>query len=264
MFQYIPSDTLLQGRTILITGSGDGIGAAAALTFARHGATVVLLGRTVKKLEAVYDAIEKAGGPQPALFPLNLESAVEADYQALAVAIEENFGHLDGLLHNAALLGNITPAEQYPLDVWNRVMQVNVNAGFALTRFMIPLLRKAKDPSILFTSSSVGRKGRAYWGAYAVSKFATEGLTQVLADELGGQHDPIRVNAINPGATRTRMRATAFPGEHLETNPLPADIMAAYLYLMGPDSRGVTGKSIDAQGTASPVSLFVESMESAP
>ncbi|MBK8973736.1 MAG: YciK family oxidoreductase [Hahellaceae bacterium] len=256
MFNYQAPADLLKDRTILVTGAGDGIGAAAAVAYAQAGATVILLGRTVKKLETVYDLIEERGGKQPALFPLNLESAGEADYVALANAIDENFGHLDGVLHNASLLGNITPAEQYPLDVWNRVMQVNVNAAFALTRFLIPLLRKSPDPSLVFTTSSVGRKGRAYWGAYAVSKFATEGLVQVLTDELTGKHDPIRVNAINPGATRTRMRATAYPGENPDTNPPAQDIMPLYLYLMGPDSRGVSGKSLDAQGNDTPDTLI--------
>lgn len=248
MFDYSPPSDLLKDRVILVTGAGDGIGAAASVTLARHGATVVLLGRTVRKLEEVYDRIEQAGGPQPALFPLNLESATETDYSALANALEENFERLDGLLHNAALLGEMTPLEQYPLDAWQRVMQVNVTAGFALSKAMIPLLRKSADPSVVFTTSSVGRQGRAYWGAYAVSKFATEGLMQVMADELGGVHSPIRVNCINPGATRTRMRASAYPGELPENNPLPEEIMPLYLYLLGPRSRGMTGLSLDAQG----------------
>lgn len=248
MFDYSAPSNLLQDRVILVSGAGDGIGAAAAECFAKHGATVILVGRTVKKLEAVYDRIEAAGGPQPALFPLNLESATEADYNALAVAIEENFGRLDGLLNNASLLGRITPIEQYPLETWNRIMQVNINACFALTRFLIPLIRLSSDPSIAFTTSSVGRKGRAYWGAYAVSKFATEGLMQVLSDELNTSTESIRVNCINPGATRTRMRAEAYPGEKPESNPLPSAIMPLYLYLMGPDSQGVTGQTLDAQG----------------
>lgn len=255
MFQYEATEDLFKGRTILITGAGDGIGAAVAVACARLGATIILLGRTVARLEVVYDAIEQIGGPQPALFPLDLANAGEADYQALATSIGDNFGHLDGLLHNAALLGPITLAEQYPLESWNRIMQVNVTAAFSLTRALIPTLRQAGDPSIVFTSSSVGRRGRAYWGAYAVSKFAVEGLVQVLADELGGRHDPIRVNAINPGATRTRMRATAYPGENPAVNPLPSEILPLYLYLLGPDSRGVTGRSVDAQGWDTPATL---------
>jgi len=126
------------------------------------------------------------------------------------------------------------------------VMQVNVNATFMLTSALLPLLKLSSDASVVFTSSSVGRKGRAYWGAYAVSKFATEGLMQVLADEVDGVA-PVRANSINPGATRTDMRAQAYPGENPASNPLPEAIMPVYLYLMGPDSSGVNGQAFDAQ-----------------
>ncbi len=127
-----------------------------------------------------------------------------------------------------------------------RVMQINVNAMFMLTSALLPLLKLSEDASVVFTSSSVGRKGRAYWGAYAVSKFATEGLMQVLADEADGTY-PVRSNSINPGATRTAMRAHAYPGENPVNNPEPDAIMPVYLYLMGPDSKGVNGQQFNAQ-----------------
>jgi len=160
--------------------------------------------------------------------------------------IEREFGHLDGLLHNAAIVGPRTPIEQLSGDNFMRVMQINVNAMFMLTSTLLPLLKLSKDASVIFTSSSVGRKGRAYWGAYAVSKFATEGLMQVLADELDDTA-PVRANSINPGATRTDMRANAYPGENPLVNPLPEEIMPVYLYLMGPDSAGINGQALDAQ-----------------
>jgi NAD(P)-dependent dehydrogenase (short-subunit alcohol dehydrogenase family) len=247
MFDYHAPKHLLQDRIILVTGAGDGIGKAAAVTFARHGATVLLLGRTVAKLEAVYDQIETGGGPKPAIIPLNLEGAAEKDYDQVATAIEEAFGRLDGILHNAAALGSLTPIEQYEVPVWNKLMQVNVTAPFMLTRALIPLLRQSDSASVVFTSSSVGRKGRAYWGGYAVSKFAVEGLMQVLADELKDDERTIRVNSINPGATRTSMRAMAYPAENPVHNPTPEDIMPLYLYLMGPDSINITGQALNAQ-----------------
>ncbi len=247
MQNYKAPEDLLKGRTILVTGAGAGIGKAAAKTFAKYGATVILLGRTVSKLEAVYDEIEAEGLPQPAIYPVNLEGAVMKDYDDMAAAIKSEFGHLDGLLHNASLLGTLTPIEQYDHDTWAQIMQVNLNAPFLMSKALIPLMREAEDPSIVFTSSSVGRKGRAYWGAYAVSKFGIEGLMQVMADELDDQPDMIRVNSINPGATRTAMRAKAYPAENPEQNPLPEDIMNIYLYLMGKDSAGVTGQAFDAQ-----------------
>jgi len=247
MFDYQAPQDLLKDKVILVTGAGDGIGRTAALTYAEHGATVILLGRTVSKLEAVYDDIEKNGGAKPAIIPLNLEGAAEKDYDDVAVSIENAFGKIDGILHNAALLGSITSIEQYEVPVWNQVMQINVTAPFILTKALIPLLRLSDDPSIIFTSSSVGRQGRAFWGAYAVSKFANEGMMQVLADELDGNDHKVRVNSINPGASRTSMRASAYPAENPTNNPAPKDIMPIYLYLMGQDSIGQTGQAFDAQ-----------------
>lgn len=241
-----PAD-LLQDRVILVTGAGAGIGRAAALAYAAHGATVLLLGRTTSKLEQVYDEIEAAGGPQPAILPLNLEGATSHDYQNVATKIDETFGRLDGLLHNASILGTRTPIELYDEHTWQKVMQVNLQAPAMLTQAMIPLMRKSPDASIILTSSGVGRKARAYWGAYAISKFGIEGLSQMLADELDEEDHQTRVNSLNPGATRTSMRTLAYPGENPENNPAPEDIMGTYLYLMGPDSRGVTGQQFDAQ-----------------
>ncbi len=246
MFDYSAPAELLKGRTILVTGAGKGIGAAAARSFAAHGATVILLGRNIEALEHIYDQIEAAGHPQPAIYPLNLETAQAHEYDELAATLEREFGHIDGVLHNAAQLGPMAPIDQYAADHWQRVMQVNVNAAFNLTRTLLPLLRLSSDASVVFTSSSVGRKGRAFWGAYAVSKFATEGLMQVLADELDGTGN-VRANCINPGATRTSMRAAAYPGENPDKNPSPEDIMPVYLYLMGADSQGINGQSFDAQ-----------------
>lgn len=247
MHDYKAPEALLKDRIIMVTGAGSGIGRTAAKTYAAYGATVILLGRTISKLESVYDEIEAAGHPKPAIVPLNLEGAAVKDYEEMAMTIEDNFGQLDGLLHNAAILGQRTPVEQYDPETWNRVMQVNATAPFLLSRALIPLLRKSSDASVIFTSSSVGRKAKAYWGAYSVSKFALEGLSQLMADELDDERHNIRVNSLNPGATRTNMRAHAYPAENPATNPTPEELMPSYLYLMGPDSKGITGQQIDAQ-----------------
>ena len=216
------------------------------MSYARLGATVALLGRSVEKLEKVYDQIEKEGGKQPAIIPLNLESASTVEYSQIAQSIEQEFGRLDGLLLNAAILGDLRPLEHYPIDLFATVMQVNVNAQFLLIRTLIPLLRAADSASVILTTSSVGRTGRANWGAYAVSKFAVEGLMQTLADELENT-SKIRVNCINPGATRTNMRANAYPAEDPASLKAPEDIMGLYHFLMGADSEGVNGQSLDAQ-----------------
>jgi len=238
--------TELHDRIILITGAGDGIGAEAAKTYARHGATVILLGRTIAKLETVYDEIKAQGSPQAAIYPFDLEGAELKDYEQLAKTIYEEFGQLHGLLHNAAILGSNTPIANFNPELWNKVMHVNLNAAFMLTQACLPVLRKATTASIVFTSSSVGAKGIAYWGAYAASKAANINLMEVLADELS-ENTKVRVNAINPGRVRTSMRARAFPGEDPLTIPTPDTIMPSYLYLMSDQVQDITGQVINAQ-----------------
>ncbi|WP_299807491.1 YciK family oxidoreductase [uncultured Shewanella sp.] len=245
MLEYQAAKDLLKEKTILVTGAGDGIGKAAAIAFAKHGATVILLGKTVKKLEAVYDQIEQAGYPTPAIVPLDLKGATEQNYKDMADTIEEQFGKLDGLLHNASVLGVLGPFEHMTMSTVEEVMQVNVIAEIMLTKAMLPVMRKSPSASLLFTSSSVGRQGRAYWGEYAISKFATEGMMQSLAHEYEGTN--VRVNSINPGATRTGMRANAYPAENPQTLKAPNEIMATYLYLMGEDSKEINGQQLNAQ-----------------
>src|SRR5262245_35593677 len=230
----------------MVTGAGSGIGRAVALALAGAGAEVILLGRTVRKLEAVHAEIEKLGAPEASIVPLDLERALAADYEAVAAAIEKRYGRLDGLLHNAALLGTLTSIEQYDVPTFMRVMHVNVTAAFVLTQTLLPLLRNSRDAAVLFTSSGVGNRGRAYWGAYSVSKFATEGLAQVLAHETE-KNSPVRVNIINPGKVRTAMRRQAYPSEAPESLPTPESLTGRYLALLGPASRGVTGQRFEAQ-----------------
>lgn len=244
--QYNPGKTLLQDRVVLVTGAGDGIGKAAAMTYAEYGATVVLLDRVEARIEAVYDAIESGGWPKPALFPMDLSTATPEAYVGLAAALSQEFGRLDGLLNNAAILGSMTPLNLYDDNLWQKVMQVNLRAPYELTRACLGLLNESPDASIIFTSADVGRRGRAYWGAYGIAAFATEGMAQIWSEELDGDTQ-IRVNTINPGAVRTSLRTKVYPGENPENIAKPEDIMPAYLYLMGPDSKAVTGQSLDAQ-----------------
>ncbi len=245
MQDYQPAEDLLAERVILVTGAGDGIGRAASIAFARHGATVVLLSKTLPHLESVYDEIEALGCPTPAIYPMHLEGATPHEFDELTLKLEETFGRLDGILHNAASIPYLSRIKDYDPEDWMKVMQVNLNAPFMLTQVLLPLLLKAEDASLVFTSDAVGRKGKAYWGAYAVSKFGLEGLMQVLADELDGSN--IRVNSIDPGPTRTRMRKIVFPGEDPETIKPPEALMPLYLWLMGPDSKGTHGQALSYQ-----------------
>jgi len=246
---HIPAAAELAGRVIAITGASDGIGRAVALACARHQATVILIGRNERKLEAVHAEVGASGAPEASIAVLDLERALAADYDRVADAVLERYGRLDGLLHNAALLGSLSPIEHYDVPTWCRVLHVNVTAAFALTQVLLPALKKSADASVLFTASTVGRQGRAYWGAYAVSKFALEGLSQVLSAELEGI-SRVRVNTLNPGRARTAMRRQAYPAEDIATLPLPAALTAPYIALLGPASRGVSGGSFDAQPSA--------------
>jgi NAD(P)-dependent dehydrogenase (short-subunit alcohol dehydrogenase family) len=245
MHTYIPKERYLDKKTILVTGAGDGIGKQAALHYGKYGATVILLGKTVAKLESVYDEIINNGGNEPAIVPLDLQGATAKHYRDMANTISDQFGYLDGLLHNASVLGHLGPFAQISEQDWQNVFQVNVTSQFLMTQALLPALKKAPNSSVIFTTSSVGLKGRAYWGPYSVSKFATQGMMQILADEY--ENSQIRFNSINPGGTKTAMRAKAFPAENAENLKTPEEIMSLYLYLMDNETSRETGQTFEAQ-----------------
>ena len=243
---YTYDADILQDRIILVTGASDGIGRELSLHLAGCGAQVILHGRNTKKLESVYDEIEDLGvAPRPSIAVLDLETADGAAYAALAASIAEEFGRLDGLVHNAGILGPRLSIEQYDVAEWQRVLHINLTATFVLTQALFPLLKESSDATVLFTSSGVGKVGKPFWGAYSISKFGIEGLSQILAAE--NEHIPLRVNCVNPGPIRTGMRLQAYPAEDRDILKTPADIMPAYIYFLGPDSKGVTGASVDLQ-----------------
>jgi NAD(P)-dependent dehydrogenase (short-subunit alcohol dehydrogenase family) len=236
----------LSGRVIAVTGATGGMGRAVALAAAAAGAEVILIARNLRKLQALHAEFEQRFPGVALMVPLDLEKALANDYDQIAAAVEQRYGRLDGLVHCAGLLGVLTPMDQYDVPTWCRVMHVNVTAAFALTQVLLPALRKSAAASIVFTSSSVGRQGKAYWGAYAVSKFAVEGMSQVLAAELAGT-TTVRVNTLNPGPARTTMRRQAYPSENLESLPLPESLTDPYLRLLGPRGAGITGQSLNCQ-----------------
>ena len=243
---YNAPKNLLKDKVILVTGGGSGIGRQAGLTFAAFGAEVILLGKNSSNLNETYSLFEKNNLKKPILQAIDFETAEEEDFKKISEAVLKEFGKLDGLLNNASILGTKTSIQNYDINEWRRVSKINFESSLLLTRSLLPVLQIPDNSSIVFTSSGVGRKGKAYWGAYAISKFATEGLVQILSEELE-KTSGIRVNAINPGAVRTKMRAQAYPAEDPKTLKNPKEIMNAYLFLMGIDSLGITGKSIEAQ-----------------
>lgn len=241
-----PAPQALEGKVVAITGATGGIGRAVALAAAAHGAELILIGRNVRKLTALHGEIVAAHGDVALMAPLDLESAVANDYDRLAAAVLERYGRLDGLVHCAGLLGTLTPIEGYDVPTWCRVLHVNLTAAFALTQVLLPALRQSKSASVIFTTSSVGREGRAFWGAYAVSKFALEGLTQVLSHELSSWSHA-RVNALNPGPVRTAMRRQAYPAEDLVRLAAPESVTAPYVALLSDACIGVNGGSFNCQ-----------------
>ena len=240
------SNNKLDNKIILVTGANRGIGRAAAIAYAMQGARLILLGRNMNSLEEVYDEIESRNCHEPMISIMDFETADENDYQMIFENMMDEFGKLDGLLLNAAILGDRSPIAHYDSETWVRTIHVNLTTQFLLTKALLPALYESNDASVIFTSSGVGKIGKAFWGAYSVSKFGIEALSQILSSEHEGE-TTIRFNCINPGATRTRMRKQAYPYEDENTPKAPEDLMEKYIWLMSDDSRSISGQSIDCQ-----------------
>ena len=225
---------LLLNKNVLITGSGSGIGRAVAKAAAKQGANLILLSKDIKKLYSLQDEICNEGHSDPLVVELDFFKAKEKDYKTLAENLYEQYEHLDGLVHIAGILGYLSPIINTSLSQLKTVMQVNFESNFLLTQLCLPLLLQAKNPSVVFTSSGVGRKARAFWTSYSISKFAVEGLMQSLADEY---ENDMKVNSYNPGPTRTSMRAQAFPAEDPNTLRTPEQIAKDYLWLLSNDCK---------------------------
>jgi NAD(P)-dependent dehydrogenase (short-subunit alcohol dehydrogenase family) len=225
-------------KVILITGASDGIGKATAIECARQGATVIIHGKTVPKLEQLYDEIMQAGYTEPVIYPLDLEKITAEDCETLNQVINEEFGKLDGLFNNAGWLGASTPIQHYDLKLWFQVMQINLNATFMLTQACLPLLNQEDTSSIVFTLDD---KSTAYWGAYGVSKAGLKSFMEILADEL--ENTSISVKGLIPGNVRTRLRTRAFPGEDPATLTTPDEVARAAAFLLSKDSEQINGES---------------------
>ena len=236
----------LTNQVILITGAGGGLGSTAALALAKQGARIILLDKSIPKLEAVYDAIKVADAPEPIMYPFDLAGANETEYQELADKIEEKYGALQGVLHSAVEFIGYTPLALQATKDWGHTLNVNLNAPFLLSRVLLPVLQKSQTASVVFTSDSSARSAAVYSGAYGVSKIALEGLAKILAEELES-FNKIRVNIFIPGPVDSPLRKRAYPAEDKSKLPKMESLAAAYLYLFDPQSIGVTGQTIDAR-----------------
>lgn len=241
LLNYVPEEGLLKGRVILVTGAGTGIGRVISLAYARYGATVVLLGKTLKDLEYVYDEIEDAGYPEPAIYPLNMETATAKDYQDMADIFEEKLGGLDGIALNAGWLPAFMPFKDYDVETWSKTISVNLHANFLITQTCLPLLEAADDPAILFSAHD---SLKAYNGAFGIAKAGTQAMLDILADEYDIDENFIRISSIDTGPLRTQMRKTNYPGEDMDTLALPEAVVGPYLYFMGPDAGKQTANKI--------------------
>lgn len=242
---YQPRSDLLHDRVILITGAAEGMGRALALDCARHGATVILSGFREKALDTIYDAISTEGGPEPASLPLDLDKADEPLMLGIATTLGDEFGRLDGLVHTAQYIPFLSRIDDYDADQWSKVLRINLTAPFLLTQACLPLLRSAEAASVVFQSDRVGRRALAYWGAFAAAMSGVEALMQTLSEETEAS-TRIRTNSIDPGPLRTAQRRELYPAEDPNSLPKPEQLTHAFLYLLGPDSRGVTGHAFSA------------------
>jgi len=244
--KYEVAANSLKDRVILVTGAGSGLGKTAALAYASHGATVALLGRKEKNLEQTYDAIVTAGGPEPALFPFDLNTADDDGFERLAQTLVYHLKRLDGILHSAATFYNLTTLENQTLEQWQTLMRVNLIAPYALTRACLPWLKESPDASVIFTGETHGHAPAAYWGGFALSKAGLENLTRIWSQELENLTH-VRINTVIPGPVRSPFRVKTHPAENLTALPSPEDLMPWYLWLMGSDSRETRGQIIECR-----------------
>jgi len=236
----------LSDRVVMVTGATGGLGEALARACAAAGATVILHGRVVRKLEALYDAIVASGAPEPVILPLDLAKAEASDFANVAMALDSQFGRLDALVHTAVQLGSLGPIEHQSFDRWLAVLRVDLAAPMGLTRALVPLLAKSFDASVVFTLDTRGEDPRAYWGSYAAAKAGLSALTRILADEWE-KRDNLRVNAVVPGPMRSPLRTQTHPAEDVSALPAPEALVPLYLHLMNGQAKAESARRIDAQ-----------------
>ena len=230
---------MMEGKTILITGANRGIGKSLAKNFSNIGANVILLGKNEDSLNEVYDEIISCTKTKPLIIESDLNLLDLDGAHQIKKAIVNQYGVLDGLIYNAAKLGKMTSIEDYEDGLWKEIINTNLNSSFLIYKELIPILKAAPSGRIIFTSSGVAEAGKAYWGAYSVSKFAVKGLAEVIRDELDSTSN-IKVFNYDPGATKTSMRASAYPGEDPNNLKDPDKLFGDYLWFFSEESQNST------------------------
>lgn len=244
MISYIAQADELAGRVILVTGATQGLGREVALQCAQAGATVVLVAKNVKRLNAVYDEIEAAGYPQPAAMPVDLLAASDHELEQGLMQVRDQLGRLDGIIHCASHFTNLAPLQLQSMQDWLDVLRVNLVSAQAINRLAMPMLTEAEDAAVIFTGESHGHLPKAYWGAYAVSKSALETLCKLAADEWE-MYPNLRINTLIPGPIDSPLRLRTHPAEAKDALPALADVASNYIYWIGAASRGRSGQIVD-------------------
>ena len=227
---------LLKNKNILITGATDGIGAQISKLYSSHGANIILLGRNEEKLNKIYDDIIKNTDTKPLILEYDLNQISDNGAKEIANAISDEYGVLNGLIHNAAELGKLTSLENYSLDDWDKLMRVNLTAPFLLTKYLLPSLKEADNGRVILTSSGVAHKGRAFWGAYSISKAALKTMQEIFSEEFEGSSS-IKFFSFYPVATRTKMRSAAYPAEDPNNLKSAEDLNDYYLWFFSEKSN---------------------------
>ena len=242
---FIPSKADFNDKVILVTGAADGIGRAVTLALAEQGATVLMIDKKARHLEKLFDLIVERDFAEPVILPVDLMDVTPESATTIAQAVNDDIGHIDGILHNAAELGSPSPLDQYDMSYWNQVMQVNLYAPYILTRALLPLLKQDHATNVIFSSADVGREAEAYWGAYSIAYAGIEAQMKIWSQELE-QTSNVKINSIDPGPVRTTLRRKSHPGESQESLISPQEIAPAYLKVLA-NKEEITGQQLTIQ-----------------